>query len=55
MPNEFKGGLNRFNPFASYTLTKNRILNEKKTFKNVQKRKIVENLRKIINITQIKT
>ena len=35
MPNEFKGGLNRFNPFASYTLTKNRILNEKK---NVQKR-----------------
>ena len=53
MPNEFKGGLNRFNPFASYTLTKNRILNEK-TFKNVQKHKIVENLRKIINIKQIK-
>ena len=38
MPNEFKGGLNRFNPFASYTLTRNRILNDK----NVQKRKIVE-------------
>ena len=45
MPNEFKGGLNRFNPFASYTLTKNRILNEKKrskTPKNVKSLKIYE-------------